>query len=196
MPKKQSKSKPEPKGWADSMKTHCGWCDRYGLLEYSVVNQERCLGRDTEINNIRYFCNQNCFKAFQLQELSIDIIKQIKGIKDVIEGNKQRLLIHFKDENKTPENIEEAKDAIVFTKAAKAQLIYLEGLIARDKKQVLHEYRRKLVKLYGDVLERWMTTDKTHALIDQICNAIAKYKDNDDDKNIHGGEFEIEVFGT
>ena len=190
MSKKQSN-----KATTKTPKSRCGWCDRYGDHDFQLTEKTPYLGRTVEEVCKKVFCNHKCFKAYQLQERAIDIKRWVESTKHAIKLNKEDLLTYFKMENKTPEDITDSKELMLYTKAQQSKLTFLKAVLAREKKQVLHGYRYKTLKLYGECLEQWMTTDKPQYMIDKACNEIAMFKDQDAGE-LCGAELDIEMFGT
>jgi hypothetical protein len=179
--------------------TRCGWCDRYGEMTADVEYYEMGYGRTTKTISKTYYCNRNCVNAHGRQEVAIDLEQgnelTREGIRK-LQDNYKEVLTVGKD-NADAMRLGETYFAEI--KFLKAVLDFEEGLLRREKTDVLTAKRYKCLKLAGDLYESIQGLDLSSSKHDLILNHITHYNDTFDENGelIDGGAIaNIRMFGT
>ena len=185
---------------------NCGWCDKYGKMKCRINYVETSYGAVVSSDDTRKgFCNDNCQKAFLLQENTIDIKNNITDYKQVLE---ERIKLYKQGINiiKDPSdkvNIQEVKKTgealFVMIKYYKTVIDFNESLLRREKKDILTMKRYKCLKLAGDFYEAIQGNDDFGSLHHKyILNEIYSFNDHIDEygeEQIVAAKALIEEFG-
>jgi SpoVK/Ycf46/Vps4 family AAA+-type ATPase len=186
---------------------NCGWCDKYGKMKCSINHVETSYGAVVSSDDYarKRFCNDNCQKAYILQENTIDIKHNIADYKRLLEERTKL----YKEEIETMKNPTDKVDIQKIKKTGEALFAmikyfktakdFYESLLHREKKDILTVKRYKCLKLVGDVYEAIQGNDYFHSSIHNFAlNEIYGFNDHIDEygkEQIIGAKAQIEVFG-
>jgi hypothetical protein len=194
---KKSSSKKSAKGYPIN---RCSWCDRFGEMTSRRSKIETSFGRRTGESDTRYYCDKDCLKLHCIQESSIDIKKNLADlhrVKDGISREYKKGIIHLKEESDETKEV----GARVFTmiKYLKSRIEFEEGLLKRERKDVLTMKRYKCLKLAGDLFEGLQGNEQLARFHDRVLDDIYYFNDNDynDEKGVICGAIaHTDLFGT
>jgi hypothetical protein len=184
---------------------NCGWCDRYGKMESFISYVTTSYGAVVSKDARKGFCNDNCQRAYILQETTIDINKRIDDYKRVL-GYRTKLykegLEIMKDSSDEVDiqKIKKSGEALfVMIKYFKIAIDFHESVLRREKKDILTMKRYKCLKLAGDFYEAIQGNDDFGSLHHKyILNEIYSFNDHIDEygeEQIVAAKALIEEFG-
>jgi len=186
---------------------NCGWCDKYGKMKCSIKYVETSYGAVVSSDDYarKRFCNDNCQKAYILQENTIDIKHNIADYKRRLEERTKLYKegIKIMKDPSDEVNIQKIKKTgealFAMIKYFKIAIDFHESLLRREKKDILTMKRYKCLKLAGDMYEAIQGNDDFQSSIhSSALNEIYGFNDHIDEygkEQIIGAKAQIEVFG-
>jgi len=184
---------------------NCGWCDKYGKMKCCLSYVTTSFGVEVSTETYKKFCNDNCMRAFALQEYTIDIKHRINRYKKHLEIRTNlykegiKIMKNPSDEVDVQEVKKTGEALFVMIKFYKIAIDFYESVLRREKKDILTMKRYKCLKLAGDVYEAIQEVKCfKSAFHDYALDQIHSFNDHVDkygEEKIIGAKAQIKVFG-